>query len=109
MINAVFFKDKSGYYGFDVSGHAGYAEYGEDIICAGVSSALMLTANTITDFFGLKAQITQQKNNIVLKVLNLDDADNADKLIGSFKTHLDLVEEEYHGTIEVLVKETNRG
>lgn len=39
MIKAKFFKDNQGNLsGFDISGHAGYAEEGSDIICAAVSA-----------------------------------------------------------------------
>lgn len=50
MIKAVFAVKGEKFIGFTVKGHSGYAESGNDIICAGVSSALMLTVNTITDF-----------------------------------------------------------
>lgn len=39
MIKAKFYKDSQGNLsGFDISGHAGYAEEGSDIICAAVSA-----------------------------------------------------------------------
>lgn len=45
MIKATFYRDSdNNYKGFTVSGHAGYASAGKDIVCAGVS---MLTINTI--------------------------------------------------------------
>ena len=34
---------------FSVSGHAGYDDYGHDIVCASVTSAVQLTANGITE------------------------------------------------------------
>ena len=43
MIKAVFAVKGEKFIGFTVKGHSGYAESGNDIICAGVSSALMLT------------------------------------------------------------------
>lgn len=33
--------------GFQTIGHAGYAEYGEDIVCAGVSALVLNTVNSI--------------------------------------------------------------
>ena len=48
MIKAVFFKDSDAYYkGFSVSGHAGYADSGKDIICAAVSALSINTINSI--------------------------------------------------------------
>ena len=49
MIKANFYQKNGLYCGFIISGHAG-GKYGQDIVCAGVSSAVMLTVNTLTDF-----------------------------------------------------------
>ena len=38
MINAVLYKASVGYTGFELTGHAEYADEGSDIICAAVSS-----------------------------------------------------------------------
>lgn len=48
MITARLFQnsDKQ-YWGFQIEGHAGYAEEGEDIICAAVSVLTLNTANSI--------------------------------------------------------------
>ncbi|MDI9441998.1 MAG: ribosomal-processing cysteine protease Prp [Firmicutes bacterium] len=37
MTEIRFFKAQSGWRGFEAEGHAGYAEYGEDVVCAAVS------------------------------------------------------------------------
>ena len=44
MITVEVFRKSDNYAGFEVSGHAGYAESGSDIICAAVS---VLTVNTV--------------------------------------------------------------
>ncbi|MDD5932654.1 MAG: ribosomal-processing cysteine protease Prp, partial [Oscillospiraceae bacterium] len=35
--------------GFDSQGHSGYAEAGEDIVCAAITSAIRLVEATIND------------------------------------------------------------
>ncbi len=51
MIKAVFLKDSDAYYrGFSISGHAGYADSGKDIICAAVSTLSINTVNSIEAF-----------------------------------------------------------
>ena len=41
-------KDSTGaYQGFTCMGHAGYAKRGKDIVCAAVSSAAIMSANTV--------------------------------------------------------------
>ena len=43
--------------GFDSQGHSGYAEEGEDIVCAGITSAIRLVEATINDVLGLAASV----------------------------------------------------
>jgi uncharacterized protein YsxB (DUF464 family) len=38
MIKVSVFQDQAGIQGYEVKGHAGYAEAGQDIVCAGVSA-----------------------------------------------------------------------
>ena len=43
--------------GFDSHGHSGYAEAGEDIVCAAITSAIRLVDATINDVLGLAASV----------------------------------------------------
>ena len=53
MISVRFTIDSDGLYrGFTVEGHAGYADAGEDIICAAVSALAQNTVNSIEAFTG---------------------------------------------------------
>ncbi len=47
MTKIVFFRSGGVFYGFEEQGHTGYAEAGEDILCAAVSSMTMFLINTI--------------------------------------------------------------
>lgn len=47
MTKVTFFRRDGVFYGFEETGHAGYAESGEDILCAALSSMTMLVVNTI--------------------------------------------------------------
>lgn len=47
----------------EVSGHAGYAEAGEDIVCAAISSALDLTSCFLEDILGLKLRTEVEEEN----------------------------------------------
>lgn len=38
------------YLGFDCLGHAGYADAGEDIVCAGISALVINTVNAIEQY-----------------------------------------------------------
>ncbi len=50
MITVTIYKKSDQYLGFDISGHAGYAEEGSDIICAAVSALSLNTLNSIEAF-----------------------------------------------------------
>ena len=47
MTTVCFYKTNGIYYGFEEKGHTGFAESGEDILCAALSSMTMLLINTI--------------------------------------------------------------
>jgi uncharacterized protein YsxB (DUF464 family) len=49
MITAVFSIRNGSPCGFHISGHSGYAPSGADIVCSAVSSAVILTANMISE------------------------------------------------------------
>ncbi len=55
MISIDFLAAQGAHTGFSAHGHADTAPYGEDIVCAPVSSACLLTANTITEVVHLPA------------------------------------------------------
>ena len=51
MINVIIKRDKDKVAkGIEIKGHAGYAEYGQDIICAAVSSLALNMANSVEEF-----------------------------------------------------------
>lgn len=50
MIKLVVFKDAESFKGFTCEGHAGYDEYGQDIVCAGVSALVINAVNSIDSF-----------------------------------------------------------
>lgn len=51
--------------GFHVSGHAGYARSGRDIICAGVSALTQGAVAGLKHFYGDQVQVSQRKGKLV--------------------------------------------
>ena len=47
MTKIVFFRSGGVFYGFEETGHTGYGDAGEDILCAAISSMTMFLINTI--------------------------------------------------------------
>lgn len=104
MVDAQFYRsgDTQRLLGFGISGHADYADEGSDIVCASVSSAVMLTANTVTEVFHLNAKVKDMKNEILLKLT--DDPDGTgDKLLLGLLTHLYLLSQQFPQAVEVKV------
>ncbi|WP_295154460.1 ribosomal-processing cysteine protease Prp [uncultured Ruminococcus sp.] len=102
MIAADFFKDQNDMLtGFRVTGHAGMADFGYDVCCASVSSAVMMAANTITEAFKLDAEVSVDENEIRLVMEQADE--NADKVIMGLLIHLYNISDEFPGHIKLKV------
>lgn len=105
MIRAEFYREGGKRFaGFCVTGHAGFDETGLDIVCASVSSAVMLTANDLTDFLGVKARVTVEENEIYLMLENSED-DIGRRLIEGLKFQLETIGEEFPGNVKVKTKD----
>ena len=52
MIRVTFHKKDHELVSFEMTGHAGFGEYGEDIVCAGVSALAITTVNSIEKLAG---------------------------------------------------------
>lgn len=66
MTKITFLRRDGIFYGFEESGHTGYGESGQDILCAALSAMSMLVINTIeTAFAGdVDYQIDEKSTNI---------------------------------------------
>ena len=89
---------------FAITGHAGWAAEGKDILCAAVSSAVQLAANTVTDAAHLPAQVTVKENTIEVSLPD-DRSGIADIVFRGLSTHLIQLGEDFAGTIEVEIRE----
>ncbi len=104
MINAKFFIDSQGDpVGFTVSGHAGYASSGKDIVCASVSSAVMLTVNTAAENFGLGVDCDVSGDTISCKFK--ESSSQGVNLLLGLKAHLETLSEDYPKFIKVNISE----
>ena len=54
--------------GFEVQGHSGYAQEGEDIVCAAVTSAVRLVECTINDVMGLEAAVKVREKDATISL-----------------------------------------
>jgi len=105
MITALFKVSGQGSYkGFSVSGHSGYSEAGSDIVCAAVSSAVMLTVNSCIDGFNVDGS-TEVFDDTVKFTVN-KKSESADRLIGALKEHLEALSEEYPENVAVTIEKS---
>lgn len=100
MIRAVFFESESGR-GFEITGHAG-GNAGSDIVCAAVSSAVYMAANTVTDVINVHADISEQDGHFRFSV-NAEDTSAAAVLDG-LKLHLTELSKQYPKKIKVITE-----
>ena len=90
--------------GFAISGHAEYDDYGHDIVCASVTSAVQMTANGLTEVLKLQPEVTVEEN-LIQVVLSAQEAQKGQPLLKALLLHLNLLAEDYEGTIQVKLSE----
>mgnify|MGYP004498883645 CR=1 FL=1 len=102
MIRVDFFITEKGLIlGYNVCGHADYDDYGRDIVCAAVSSAALLTANTISEIIKVPADASiDGKDGMKFKISENNANLCRDVLLG-FKLHMLSLEEQYPKNITV--------
>ena len=83
----------------EISGHAGYDEYGRDIVCASVSSVIMTTVNSIMNMDNSSISYIDDGNKIIIE--KLKDNDIVDKLLNTMIFILKDLEEQYKENIKV--------
>ena len=82
---------------FTVEGHSGYAEEGSDIVCAAVSSAAIMTVNTVTEILGEKGKVKVKDGFLQFEASGKPARD----MIMGLKLHLEGLSEEYPDYVTV--------
>ncbi len=86
----------------DVRGHSGYAEEGEDIVCAAVSSAVMLTHALLYDIKRIPVETLIEDDGAHIRItLPERDIEHGKDALLALKLHLTELEENYSGFIKV--------
>ncbi|QNK41249.1 MULTISPECIES: ribosomal-processing cysteine protease Prp [Caproicibacter] len=102
MICAEFFTFRDGKNaGFCISGHSGADEAGYDIVCAAVSSAAYLTANTITDVVGVNASLCVKDGYLDCKIAS-EDAEACKVPLRGLRLHLTALRQQYPQNIQII-------
>ncbi len=100
MVRFKFVRDGKTNIGFVCSGHAGFADSGQDIVCAAVSSAAYMAANTITDIYHATAEV-DVKDGYMSVILTENDAQSVN-LLNGLEAHIRALAKEYPRSIKVI-------
>ena len=107
MTTVTFLTEETRIVGFDARGHSGYAEAGEDIVCAAVTSAVRLVEATVNDVMGLCAavKVKERETSITLRLpggLASDAESTCQNLLTGLMVYLAQLHDEYPDNIEVM-------
>ena len=107
MTTVTFLTEESRIVGFEVSGHSGYADAGEDIVCAAVTSAIRLVEATVNDVMGLCASVKVREKDATISFrlpggLSAPAESTCQNLLTGLMVYLAQLHDEYPENIEVM-------
>ncbi len=105
MTRCEFFTEEDRITGFSISGHSGYAEAGQDIVCAAISAVVGMAEATINDVCGAKAKVRvkDEQARITLTLPTAcDEEEIVQAVLAGMLLYLCNLRDEYPDYIEVL-------
>ena len=115
MTKVVFFKSGDSYWGFEEQGHSGFADAGEDILCAALSAMTMLVINTVEVAYASDVEYTIDEGATTIRVRSKaalaefeEDERKRYAVSGLFMSYfyqLNELVEEYYDNLAVEVKD----
>lgn len=110
MIRVTLMRDESDgtLVGYEVSGHADFAESGRDIVCAGVSAVTIGTANALAELLNEEPEVSQRKGLLVVKLrpqhLSSGLKEKSQLLLQSMAVMLESIRQEYDSYMTIHYK-----
>ena len=101
MTRVKFLSKEESLYGFEIKGHSS-VDCNDDegkIVCAAVSSAAYMTANTITEIIGDECEISVSDALMYVKVLNVSPKTTT--VLEGLKLHLTELSKQYSKRIKI--------
>ena len=105
MTKCEFFRQNERITGFSICGHSGYAEAGQDIVCAAISAAVSLAECTINDVCGGKAKVRVKEEDARITLTlptSCDEEETVQAVLSGMLVTLLSFREDYPDYIEVL-------
>lgn len=98
MIHIIIYQNEQREYtGFRMEGHAGYAEHGQDIVCAAVSVLVINTINAVEAFTEDRSRhaVHEEKDVVCFEIVSTPISDSAQLLLRSLVLGLKGIRSEY--------------
>ncbi len=86
--------------GFEIKGHAMFAESGEDIVCAAVSSAAYMAANTVTEVIKVSADAEADDGRMFLILQKPDE--KTETVLRGLELHLTELSKQFPENIKII-------
>ncbi len=94
--------------GFHAEGHSGYADHGEDIVCAAVSALTQTAYLGLTELTDAEVMIDQRDGELHLELkpgITPAAEEKAELILGTMLLGLRAIEENYTGYLKIIKKE----
>lgn len=105
MTKVKIFRRDGRYLGFDADGHAGYDDYGKDVVCAAVSVLTINTVNSIEQLAHDKVETSEEDGHLNCS-FPVELSDRGKLLMDSLVLGLRSIEESYGKSyLEVEIEE----
>jgi uncharacterized protein YsxB (DUF464 family) len=106
MTTITIYQDRDGKFrGFSCMGHSGYADAGEDIVCASVSALVITTVNAIEQFTGDGQTESDEDQALIRFRLDENYSHDTDLLIRTMLLGLNEIQESYGSYLQILFEE----
>jgi hypothetical protein len=98
MTDITFYKTKTGEYrSFTCKGHAGYADYGRDIVCASISVLVINTINSLEEICNERMEVVTDEDEGIISCSFVDQPlqEHSKVLMDSLVLGLTQIENQY--------------
>lgn len=85
---------------FELSGHSGAGECGNDIVCSAVSSAVYMAANTIIEIMKINPEAVVRDGYFKIQ-MNLSDARKSKVITDGLYLHLSELQSQYPNNLKL--------
>lgn len=105
MTKVIFYRNRDGLFGYEVEGHSGYANEGEDIVCAAISVSTWQVYNSISCLTDTQAQLMEDEANAYISCKFTNISKDSSLLLESYFLTIRHLTEVYPEYISLKIEE----